>query len=231
METKYYVVLFTGIFSLFSMNADAHDDETLFNVVNLQSQAEQEVPNDQMTAILATEHEGKEATAIAEQVNEDMQWALDIIGKYPFAAGRTTNYQTYPVYNKQNIIGWRARQEVEIKSTNIKGLSELIGKLQDKLQVKQMYFSPTDETRKKYEDQLIEEALEGFKNRVAIVKKHMDNMDHRIINININTGGYHPPVPYERGVMMKTMEMNAAPAVEAGTSKITVTINGSVQFF
>ena len=54
---------------------------------------------------------------------------------------------------------------------------------------------------------------------------------HRIINININTGGYHPPVPYERGVMMKTMEMNAAPAVEAGTSKITVTINGSVQFF
>ena len=231
MVIKYNIIVLTGIFFLFSLDANAHDEETLFNVVNLQAQAEQEIPNDQMTAILATEHEGKDATAIAEHVNEDMQWALEIIKRYPFAESRTTNYQTYPVYNKQIIIGWRASQQVEIKSTSIRELSELIGKLQDKLQVKQMYFSPTDETRKKFEDQLIEEALEAFKNRVAIVKKHMDNMDHRILNININTGGYQPPTPYERSGMMKSMAMEAAPAVEAGTSKIIVTVNGSVQFF
>lgn len=231
MEIKHYTVLLSWILFLFSLSAYADENETLFNVVNLQAQAEQEIPNDQMTAVLATEHEGKEAAAIAEQVNEDMQWALDIIGKYQFAMARTTNYQTYPVYNKQNIIGWRASQQVEIKSTNIRGLSELIGKLQDKLQVRQMYFSPTDETRKKYEDRLIEEAIEAFKDRVAIVKKHMDNKDHRIINININTGGYQPPVPFARGGAVESMAMKAVPAVEAGTSKITVTVNGSVQFF
>lgn len=231
MVSKYKIIALGWIFFLFSLNAYADDNETLFNVVNLQAQAEQEIPNDQMTAMLATEHEGKVASAIAAQVNEDMQWALDVIGKYPFTMAKTTSYQTYPVYNKQNIIGWRASQQVEIKSTNTRGLSELIGKLQDKLQVKQMYFSPTDETRKKYEDQLIEEALEAFKDRVAIVKKHMDNMEHRILNININTGGYQPPVPYERGGMMKSMAVEATPAVQAGTSKITVTVNGSVQFF
>lgn len=231
MVSKYKIITLGWIFFLFSLNACADDNETLFNVVNLQAQAEQEIPNDQMTAMLATEHEGKVASAIAAQVNEDMQWALDVIGKYPFAMAKTTSYQTYPVYNKQNIIGWRASQQVEIKSTNTRGLSELIGKLQDKLQVKQMYFSPTDETRKKYEDQLIEIALEAFKDRVAIVKKHMDNMEHRILNININTGGYQPPVPYERGGMMKAMAVEATPAVQAGTSKITVTVNGSVQFF
>ena len=231
MVTKYNIIALTGIIFLYPLNANAHDEETLFNVVNLQAQAEQEIPNDQMTAILATEHEGKDATTIAGHVNEDMQWALDIIKKYPFAESRTTNYQTYPVYNKQIIIGWRASQQIEIKSTSIKELSELIGRLQDKLQVKQMYFSPTDETRKKYEDQLIEEALEAFKSRVAIVKKHMDNMDHRILNININSGGYQPPIPYERGGVMKSMAIEATPAVQAGTSKITVTVNGSVQFF
>ena len=231
MVIKNNFIAFTGIIFLISLNANAHDEETLFNVVNLQAQAEQEIPNDQMTAVMATEHEGKDAISIAEHANEDMQWALGIIKKFPVAESRTTNYQTYPVYNKQIIIGWRASQQVEIKSTSIKELSELIGRLQDKLQVKQMYFSPTDETRKKYEDQLIEEALEAFKNRVAIVKKHMDNMDHRILNININTGGHQPPTPYERGGMMKSMAMEAAPAVEAGTSKITVTVNGSVQFF
>ena len=231
MEIKHYTYLFSWILFLFSLSAYADENDTLFNVVNLQAQAEQEIPNDQMTAVLATEHEGKEAAAIAELVNEDMQWALDIIGKYPFAMSRTTSYQTYPVYNKQNIIGWRASQQVEIKSTNIRGLSELIGKLQDKLQVRQMYFSPTDETRKKYEDRLIEEALEAFKDRVAIVKKYMNNKDHRIINININTGGYRPPVPFQRSGAVESMAMKAMPAVEAGTSKITVTVSGSVQFF
>ena len=231
MVSKYKITALSGVFFLFSLNANANDEETMFNVVNLQAQAEQEIPNDQMTVILATEHEGKDATTVAGHVNEDMQWALDNIKKYPFAKSRTTNYQTYPVYNKQIIIGWRATQQVEIKSTNTSGLSELIGKLQDKLQVKQIYFNPTDETRKKCEDQLIEEALEAFKNRVAIVKKHMDNMEHRILNININTGGYQPPIPYERGGMMKSMAMEAMPAVQAGTSKITVTVNGSVQFF
>ena len=231
MIKEHTIAVIIGLLLFNPFNASARDDETLFNVVNLQAQAEREIPNDQMTVILATEHEGREATTITDRVNEDMQWALDIIEKYPFAESRTTNYQTYPVYNKQIISGWRASQQVEIKSTNIKGMSDLVGKLQEKLQVKQMYFSPTDETRKKYEDNLIEEALEAFKNRVTIVKKHMDNMDHRIINININTGGYQPPIPYDRGGLMKSMAMETAPAVEAGTSKITVTVNGSVQFF
>jgi predicted secreted protein len=230
MINKHTIVVFTGLIFFFSINTGAHENETLFNVVNLQAQAEHEVPNDQMTAILATEHEGKDATAIAKRVNEDMQWALDIITQHTFAESRTTNYQTYPVYNKQVIIGWRTSQQVEVKSTSIEGLSELVGKLQSKLQVKQMYFSPTDIIRKKYEDQLIEEAMQVFKHRVAVVKKHMDDKDYRIINININTGSYQPPVPY--GGRMKAMAMEVAePAVEAGTSKITVTVNGSVQFF
>ncbi len=209
----------------------AHENETLYNVVNIDASAEKEIPNDQMTVVLVSQHEGRSASEVSKQVNQEIGWALALVKLSTFIDTKTTNYQTYPIYNKQDITGWRTSQQLELKSTNVEGLSEAVGKLQEKLKIQQMYFGPTDATRKQYENQLIEEAMEAFKERVSIVGKHMENKDHRIINININSGGYNPPMLYQSRVMEKTMAMDSAPSVEAGTSKVTVTVNGSVQFF
>jgi predicted secreted protein len=214
-----------------TLPVNAHEAETLFNVINLQAEAEREIPNDQMTVILATEHEGSNAASISQDINKDMQWALDIIKTYKDVNSKTGNYQTWPIYNKQTISGWRSSQQVEIRSENMAGLTELVGKLQEQLQVRQMTFSPTDATRKQHENELIEEAMVAFKERVAIVGKHMDQKSHRIVNININSGGYQPPIMYERAMKTMAMDSSLAPSVEAGMSKITVTVNGSVQFF
>ena len=73
--------------------------------------------------------------------------------------------------------------------------------------------------------------MQAFLARVEIVKKHMPVKNHRIINLNINTGGYRPPVIHAERGMMKSMGMESVPAVEAGKSKITVTVSGSVQYF
>jgi predicted secreted protein len=105
-------------------------DETLFNTVNLQAQAEQEVPNNQMIVLLATEHEGSDTTSLAAKVNTDMQWALETIKKYPGVESQTKSYQTYPTYRKQVIIAWRSSQQLEVKSENIAALTTLVGKLQ-----------------------------------------------------------------------------------------------------
>ena len=207
------------------------DDETLFNTVNLQAQAEREIPNDQMIVLLATEHEGSDTASLAAKINSDMQWALEIIKKYPAVESQTKSYQTYPTYRKQVVISWRASQQIEIKSENIAALTELVGKVQEKLQVKQMSFNPTRETRVRFENELLEEAMQAFLARVEIVKKHMPVKNHRIINLNINTGGYRPPVIHAQRAMMKSMEMASAPSVEAGKSKITVTVSGSVQYY
>ncbi|MFB3099993.1 MAG: SIMPL domain-containing protein, partial [Gammaproteobacteria bacterium] len=112
------------------------DDETLFNTVNLQAQAEREIPNDQMIVLLAAEHEGSDTAGLAAKINSDMQWALEIIKKYPAVESQTKSYQTYPTYRKQVVISWRASQQIEIKSENFAALTELVGKVQEKLQVK-----------------------------------------------------------------------------------------------
>ena len=207
------------------------EDETLFNTVNLQAQAEREISNDQMIVLLATEHEGSDTVDLAAKINSDMQWAIGVIKKYPEVKSQTKSYQTFPTYRKQIVIGWRANQQVEIKSEDIAKLTELVGNLQGKLQVKQMSFSPTRETRVKFENELIEEAMQAFLARVEIIKKNMPDKNYRIINLNINTGGYRPPVMHAQRTMMKSMEMVSSPAVEAGTSRVTVTVSGSVQYF
>lgn len=215
----------------FSMLPAFAADETLFNTVNLQAQAEREIENDQMVVLLATELEGAETASLAAKINSDMKWALERIKKYASVESQTKSYQTFPTYRKQVIISWRASQQIEIKGENIAELTELVGKLQEKLQVKQMSFNPTTENIVKFENELIEEAMQAFLARVEIVKKHMPAKNHRIINLNINTGGYNPPVIYAQRNLMKSMEMASSPAVETGTSKVTVSVSGSVQYY
>jgi len=209
----------------------AHDDEVLFNTVNLQAQAERDIPNDQMTVALVTEHDGSDAARVARMINQDMAWALEVIKKHPFAQYQTKGYRTWPLYDAdQEITGWHALQEVELASSNMEGLSGLIGKLQEKMQVREMSFSPTDATRRKIENELILEAMQAFRERIGIVRKTMDDKNYRIINLTINTGGHQPPVFYERALAASATAESPPPAVQAGTSRMVITVNGSVQF-
>ena len=75
------VVIISFLLFLFSFSSYAHDDEPLLNQMNLQAQAEREIPNDQLTVMLASEEEGKEAAKIANKINQDMDWALKIVVK------------------------------------------------------------------------------------------------------------------------------------------------------
>lgn len=225
-------LLFFAWILMLPVIASANDEETLFNVVNLQAQAEREIPNDQMTVVLVSEHEGSKPADVSREINRDMQWALDIINEYSEVDSKTGNYRTYPIYNKQTITGWRSSQQVELRSENMESLTELTGRLQERLQVRQMAFTPTDATRKRHENALIEEAMMAFRERIGIIGKHMDQKNHRIVNIHINSGGHQPPVMFERAAMKSmAMDSGGTPAVDAGMSKITVTVSGSVQFF
>lgn len=216
---------------LFTNLLFAHEPETLFNQVNMQAQVEAELPNNEMQVMLVSERQGKEAGSLSAVVNGEVKWALNLAKKNKDIIVSTRAYQTYPVYKNQDIVGWRVSQEVQLKSQNMAGLSELTGELQEKLQVRQMLFSATKASRDKIENELIEQAMQAFKRRALILKKHMDDKDYRIVNLHINTSGHTPQYRHAQRSSMKTLEMASAPAVEAGTSKISVTVSGSIQFF
>jgi len=208
----------------------AHDEETLFNKVSLQAETQREVPNDEMRVTLVAEQQGSDPATLSQRVNDDMAWALEQAKKDDTVTAETQGYSTQPIYKDGIIRGWRVRQELQLKSTEFTRLTELLGKLQDRLQITQMGFSPTPATRQKHENELITEAIQSFKERIAIIQQNMDGQDYRIIEMNVNTGGfgYRPMAMADMG--MAKME-RSGPAVEAGTTEVTVTVSGSVQFY
>ncbi|MFT7460627.1 MAG: putative secreted protein [Planctomycetota bacterium] len=224
-------ILFLIVFFVYADVASSHETETLFNQVHVQAQAERDIPNDEMQTLLVSEHQGKNASDLSRRVNEDVKWAISIAKKNKDIEVSTRAYQTYPIYKDRDVVAWRVSQELQLKSKNMAELSEVIGELQEKLQVRQMQFSASKQTRDEIENELIEEAMQVFKRRAAIIKKHMEEKDYRIVNLHVNSNGQQPQMMHAQRNRVQAMEMASAPTVEAGTSKITVTVSGSVQFF
>lgn len=212
--------------------AAAQEQQPMYNQVHIDAQVEQDVENDQLEVTLVVEKQGSRPDKIAAEINETMDWALQQSRNERDIDVSTRAYQTYPIYKNREIIGWRATQELQLKSTRITELTGLVGLLQARLQVRQMNFSPTRENRVRMENELISQAMEAFRQRAEIIKGHMDNMDYRIVNLHVNTG-QGGPVMYREPMMARAMDSSAemAPAVEAGTSKVIVTVSGSIQFF
>lgn len=219
------------ILTLLSTTCIAAENEQLFDVFSIQAQAQAEVDNDEMRVVLAAEHQNRNPVVLADTINRDMQWALDQVKKVSALQARTLSYAGFPVYEEQKIVAWQAVQQLELKSTDVSALNDIVGKLQTRLQVKHMSFQPTPATRKAAENKLIDEALDAFKARAELVRKNMNAKGYRVVQVDIHAGDQFQPMPLaERADMaMFSKARVASPAVEAGTSTAMVTVNGSVQ--
>ena len=221
--------LFAFLLLSTAATAQVREGDVLYNRVYLDAQAEREVPNDEMRVVLFVEQQGRDAESLQQRINQDMNWALDMAKREKDIATSSGSYRTVPLYENRLIARWRVSQELELVSTSINRLTELTGRLQERLQVRSMDFRPTKATRDRYQEELMEEALALFKRRAEIVGRHMPTPKYRIVELQVNAGG--GPIPMER-MKLATMAMqaDAAPGVEAGTSLMTVTVSGNVQF-
>jgi predicted secreted protein len=206
------------------------DDELHYKLVSFQVSVEREVANDQMQVSLKVEHEATSAKDAADRVNRDMQWALGIAKSYDSVRVSTRNYSTRPRYDKRHIIGWYASQQLFLEGESFEQVSELVTRLQEKLQVESMAFVPTAKTRKATEDELVVEALQAFTARAVIVTETMKAAAYEVVDIHVGSQGHYPPMARMRAgaAAMEGFGVSDV-AIDAGTSKVVVTANGRVQ--
>ncbi len=202
--------------------------EPLFNLVTLRAQAEREVPNDQFGATLAAEAEGADTVQLAGEVNRAMQKALAVAKGYRGVQARSGTYQTIPVYEKGRILRWRVRQELRLQSTDIPAATELIGKLQSGLVVSGMALSVSPEVRRQTENALLAEAVAAFEERARLVRDAMKAKGYRVRDLDLSGGGAGPMPSYALSRPMLA-EARSQPAVEPGTSRIVITVSGTIQ--
>jgi len=217
------------ILSLTAANqATAADEAARYNQVHFQVEHSRPVENDRMQAVLSLTAEDDNAARLADHINRSMGAALKTAKARAKVEARSGSYRTYPVYNKEKIQRWRATQELLLEGSDFAELGSLIGQLQERLQVTSLNFSVSPARRAAVEDELIAQALDAFKQRAELVRKQLASKGYRIVDVSINTGGGQP-VP----IMMRATAMEAAsvapPALEAGTSTVTVSVSGVVE--
>jgi len=209
--------------------ARAEPAEALFNLVTLSAQAEREVPNDQIVVLLAAESEGADPAPLADAVNRAMQRALAAAKAYRAVNARTGAYQSIPLVEKGRVGRWRVRQELRLESQDFAATAELVGKLQAGLTVAAMSVTVSAEARRQAESALVAEAIGAFEERVRTVREAMRFKSHRVRELQV--GGGLQPRPYlgaaARGAVLS--ESIAAPAIQPGTTTVTVTVSGTVQ--
>ena len=193
------------------------------NRVSFHVETARAVANDRVEAVLAATAEDGEAARAAATVNEAMSWALSHVRGRQKVKVRTGSYSTQPVHEDGRIRRWRARQELRLAGEDVDEVSALVGELQSRLVLESFRFHVSDTRRRRVEDELIEEALAAFRERADLVHRSLDFTAWRIDEISIETG--QGVVPMRR---MAESRVAAAPAVEAGTSRIQLTVRGTI---
>ena len=220
-------ILFALLLAPLALAAQA-PAETLFNLVNLNAQAEREIANDLLSATLAAEAEGADPAQLADGVNRTMQRALAAALAYKSVKTQSAGYQTIPVYDKNRVARWRVRQELRLDSADFAAATELIGKLQSTLMVTGLTLSVSGEARRKAENALIAEALAAFDERARVVRDAMKAKSYRVKDLHISPGGAPPrPMPMQSRALAS--ESVAQPAVEPGSTRIVISVSGSIQ--
>jgi predicted secreted protein len=205
------------------------DDELRYNQVRLQSQQTESVTNDTMHVTLQTYAEMQDPAKLATRINQEMEWALAQAKQLQSVKLRTGSYQTWPVTRKEVTTGWRGQQDLILESRDTQVLSRLTGQLQDKLQIKSMSFTVSDEKRVTVENRLIDLALNAFKERARIVGDNLKADGYRIVEINVGTSTARPPMMHQARIASMSMEASDAVAVEGGESDVRITVSGTIE--
>lgn len=201
-------------------------------VISLQAEASREVANDQMQATLYAELNNSNPTSLAQDINKLINESMRQAAKYPQVQISTGAQNTYPVYDDKNKLkGWRARAQIDLKSTDFKATSDLIAALQSNLQVQSVNFSVSDALRKKVENELLVEASKAFQQRASLLQQSWQANSYELMNLDLNTGSnVQPPIMYGmRAKASMASDMVESQNVEAGNTQIRVNANGSIQ--
>lgn len=201
-----------------------------YDRVTVGAERSRQVANDQARAQLGITLEDTDAVELQYRMNEVMQWAVDVATHYADIDAQTGGYRAFPVYKNQLIDHWRATQELRIESTNVDRVTELVRVLQSRMQLQDVSFSITPELRESVENELIGEVLGAFQQRAELVRGTLGAGSYRIVHVSIGTGGTVPaPMQIRAMSAMAEAAPGTAPALEPGTSTVTVTVDGRIE--
>ena len=213
----------------------ATDESAPANVVNLSASGFLTVPQDWLTVRLNATREGDDAAAVQAQLRTALDsgtaTARAAVAPNQQLQARSGAFGVYPRYDKNGkISGWQGNAELVLEGRDFTRIANTAGKIQT-LTIAGMDFSLSRETQQKLESDVQALAIDRFKSRAKEVAKGFGFNDFRLREINISSADEGGGMPQPRMMAMDAKSFSSvskAVAMEPGTSKVNVTVSGSV---
>ncbi|MCG4452000.1 SIMPL domain-containing protein [Pseudomonas sp. MMS21-TM103] len=211
----------------------AHAEEVRYNQISLRAEVNQEIAHDLMHVTLYSEAQGSDPAALAAQISKTLNASIAQARKAKGVRVAMGGRRSYPVYDDkgQQITAWRERAELRLESADFSVLSKLTGEMLQDLKMGGMDFSIASATRKTHEDALLKEAVAAFKARAQLATEALGGSGYKLVNLNLSSGGFQPPMPMRMNAMKGATMMDAAvtPEIEAGTTQVTINADGVIE--
>jgi len=224
-------LFFASVLLTSAANALAQESDSPRNRIDFQTEVSQILPNDLMRATLSIELSDRNPGQLARALTLAMNESLAKGQAYSTVKLASGNQQSWPIYNeKQRLEGWRGRAELTLESKDFKAAGELLGQLQEKLQLQGLNFVVSEESRLATEKKLTGEAIAAFREKADAVRQAWSAKSYTLVQMNLgsSSGGGYPRPPM---VMMMKAAAESAPVADiaGGDSRVSVSVNGSIE--
>lgn len=196
--------------------------------------AEVELANDEALAQFYFETQEADLQRAQSLVNQRVAEGVAQLKRAdPKALVETASYTSYPVYQpgtQRKLVGWRVRQGVSLRTSDLAALPRAVAAAQQTLALGGIDFRLSRTARTKVEGELIEQAIANLNSKVAAAARTLNVPVERVRLEELNFGVAPPPVPMPR----MRAEMAAAPPVaepqfDAGRSLQQLTVTGKAR--
>lgn len=199
--------------------------------------AETEIANDEAEVSFFLEVQEHDLARAQAQVNQRVADGVAAVRKAdPKAQVEAAGYGSYPVYQQgsgRKIVGWRARQSVNVRTSELAVLPKTVAAGQQHLALGGIDFRLSRAARERVESELIQRAIANMNARVAAAAQAMNvpAARQRIEELNVGAPiGDRPPMPMARMQGAVAAEAMPEPQLDAGRSTQQIAVSAKVRF-
>ncbi|MEI6548270.1 MAG: SIMPL domain-containing protein [Burkholderiales bacterium] len=201
--------------------------------LQLDAMASATIANDEMVVVLAVERDGQQIATLNEAVVSQLNAAIAEARRVDGVRARLGSLSTYPnVTREGKPNGWKVRGELVLASRMLEQLSQLTGRLAEKMQLASVSFQLSSERRRTEENRLLSEAAKSFQNKATQAATAFGFKSYQIRELSLRPGGNFQPRPVymSRSAEAMPMAASAPPPVptDGGESEVVVSVSGTV---
>jgi predicted secreted protein len=228
------VVLLAAAVSAFA--AETTEPRIEGTMVLMTGSAEVEVANDEAVAQFHFEVQDADLQRAQSQVNQRVAEGVAQMKRVdPKAQVETTGYSSFLVQQpgtQRKLIGWRVRQGVSLRTSDLAGLPRTVAAGQQSLALSGIDFRLSRAARGQVEADLIEQSIANLRSKLLAAARAMGIPPERMRIEELNFGVVPTPIPVAprmRAEMMAAPASVEEPQLDAGRSLQQLTVTGKAR--